>query len=185
VEVTVMNVDPALLAIAAGVLGDDRRVHIVRADLAQTEWVERLPVTEYDAAVTMNSLHWLEEPVLRRVYADLARLVRLEGVVCNADPMPPTGVDGLIAAMDRQADRLRPKVAEGELDWTGWWEAAAADPALAPLVVERNQRFGGETHPPDFTPPLAWHVAALLAAGFAEAGCVWRQGSAAMVAAVR
>jgi SAM-dependent methyltransferase len=133
-----------------GVLGDHSRVHIVRADL--------------------------EEPLLRRVYADLARLVRPGGVVCNADPMPPTGVDGLIAAMDRQADRWRPKVSEGELDWTGWWEAAATDPALAALVVERNRRFGGEIHPPDFTPPLAWHV---------EAGCVWRHGSAAMVAAVR
>ena len=185
VEVTLIDVDPVLLAIAAGMLGDERRVQIVRADLAQTEWVERLPVTEYDAAVTMNSLHWLEEPVLRRVYADLARLVRLGGVVCNADPMPPTGVDGLIAAMDRQADRLRTKVAEGGLDWTGWWEAAAADPALAPHIVERNQRFGGEIHPPEFMPPLAWHVAALRAAGFAEAGCVWRHGSAAMVAAVR
>jgi SAM-dependent methyltransferase len=185
VEVTLIDVDPALLAIARGVVADDRRVQIVGADLARADWVERLPVTEYDAAVTMNSLHWLEEPVLRRVYADLARLVRLGGVVCNADPMPPTGVDGLIAAMDRQAERLRPKVPEGEVDWTGWWAAAAADPALAPLVVERNQRFGGETHPPDFTPPLAWHVAALRAPGFAEAGCVWRHGSAGLVAAVR
>ena len=71
---------------------------------------------------------------------------------------------------------MQPAVPEGELDWEGWWQAAAADPVLAPLVVERNQRFGGETHPPEFTPPLAWHTAALREAGFADTGCVWRHG---------
>jgi SAM-dependent methyltransferase len=184
-QVTLVDVDPALLAIAQGVLGDDPRAQIVRADLADPGWAESLPIAGHDAVVTANSLHWLDEATLRRVYADLALLVRPGGVVCNADPMPPDGVDGLIAALGQRADRLRTKLPEGELDWEGWWQAAAADPVLAPLVAERNRRFGGETHPPDFTPPLAWHVAALRAAGFTEAGCVWRHGEAAVVAAVR
>ncbi len=56
---------------------------------------------------------------------------------------------------------------------------------LAPLVAERNRRFGGQTHPPEFSPPLAWHAAALLEAGFKEAGCVWRHGAGAIIAALR
>jgi len=67
----------------------------------------------------------------------------------------------LIEALERRAHQVQPVLPEGELDWEGWWQAAAADPVLAPLVAERNNRFGGETHPPDFTPPLAWHTAAL------------------------
>lgn len=183
--VTLVDVDPALLAIAQGVLGDDRRTTIVRADLANPGWAAALPAGGYDAVVTANSLHWLDEQTLRRAYADLARLLRRGGVLCNADPMPPEGLDGLMAALGRQAERSRLPLPERELDWEGWWQAAAADPVLAPLVAERMRRFGGETHPPEFMPPLAWHVSALQAAGFAEAGCVWRHGDAAIVAAVR
>jgi hypothetical protein len=56
------------------------------------------------------------------------------------------------------------------------------DPALLAIAAGV---LGDDSRAPDFTPPLAWHVAALRAAGFAEAGCVWRHGSAAMVVAVR
>jgi len=184
-EVTLVDVDPALLAIAGGVLGDDRRVRIVRADLAEPSWVESVTAKRYDAVLTANSLHWLDEPTLRRVYADLARIVRPGGVVCNADPMPPERADRLVTALERRADAVRPKIPEGGLDWEGWWQAAAADSVLGPLVAERNERFGGETHPPDFTSPLARHVAAFQKAGFAEAACVWRHGTGAVVAALR
>jgi len=184
-EATLVDVDPALLAIAQGVLGGDIRVQIVRADLADPGWAQALPAGDYDAVLTANSLHWLPEPVLRRVYAGLADLVRAGGVACNADPMTPDGADRLIGALERHAHAMQPALPEGELDWEDWWQAAAADPVLAPLVAERNRRFGGETHPPEFTPPLAWHTAALREAGFREAGCVWRHGSGAIVAAFR
>ncbi len=75
---------------------------------------------------------------------------------------------------------------EGELDWEQWWNAAAADPALGPLVAQRNERFGGETHPPEFTPPVPWHERAFRQAGFVETGCIWRNaGSGAIVVALR
>jgi hypothetical protein len=86
--------------------------------------------------------------------------------------------------VERRAHR-QPALPEGELDWEGWWQAAGANPLLAPLVAERNERFGGEIHPPEFTPPLAWHTVAMGKAGFAEAGCVWRHGIGAVVAALR
>lgn len=185
VDITLVDVDPALLAIANGVLGADRRVRIVRADLVNPRWVEALGTGKYDAAVTANSLHWLDEGSLRRVYADLGRLVRSGGVVCNADRMPPERVERWIAALERQAHAVPRQLPPDGLDWEAWWQAAARDPVLAPLVAERMERFGGESHPPEFMPPLRWHVSTLLAAGFIEAGCVWRQGADAIVAALR
>jgi len=185
VRVTLIDVDPSLLAIATGVMGSDSNVRVLRADLADLNWAAALSAGEYDAAITANSLHWLEEAALRRVYGDLAKLVRPGGVLCNADPMRPEGIDRLIAALEEQGEHRHASAPEGELDWGSWWKAAAGDPVLGSLVAERNRRFGGEIHPPEFTPPLRWHEEALLAAGFGEAGCVWRHGAAAIVAALR
>ncbi len=100
-EATLVDVDPALLAIAEGVLGGDARVRIVRADLADPAWARALPAGDYDAVLTANSLHWLEEPVLRRGYAHLAGLIRAGRVACNADPMAPDGGGQLIEALGR------------------------------------------------------------------------------------
>jgi SAM-dependent methyltransferase len=184
-EATLVDVDPALLAIASGVLGNDRRVRILKGDLASPRWIDSLVVGGFDAAVTVNSLHWLDEPTLRRVYSDLASLVRPGGVVCNADPMPPEGLDRIIAALDRWSHATRPPMPAGAQDWEKWWRAAADDPLLAPLVAQRMERFGGESHPPEFVPPMRWHVTALRTAGFVEAGEVWRHGEGAIVAALR
>lgn len=184
-QATLVDVDPALLAIATGVLEGDRRAHVLRADLVSPRWMQSLVAGAYDAAVSVNALHWLDEPTLRRVYSNLAGLVRPGGVVCNADPMPPEGVERLNRALIRWCHASRPQLPPGAPDWEGWWQAAADDPVLAPLVAERMHRFGGESHPPDFTPPAGWHVEALRAAGFVEAGEIWRHGEGAVVAALR
>ena len=60
-----VDVDPVLLAIARGSLGGDERVRIVRADLRDPAWVERLGGVEADAVVTSTALHWLPEGDLR------------------------------------------------------------------------------------------------------------------------
>jgi SAM-dependent methyltransferase len=184
-EATLVDVDPALLAIATGVLGNDPRARIVRADLASPRWLESLVAGSYDAVVSVNALHWLDEPTLGRVYSDLAGLLRSGGVFCNADPIPPEGVARLIGALGRWSHATRPPMPAGAPDWEDWWRAAADDPVLAPLVAERMDRFGGESHPPEFVPPTRWHVAALRTAGFVEAGEVWRHGEGAIIAALR
>jgi len=52
--------------------------------------------------------------------------------------------------------------------------------------VTRRQAVFETTYPTEeFSPPASWHIAALRDAGFAEAGLVWRSGSAAVIAAVR
>ncbi|HEX9542349.1 MAG TPA: hypothetical protein VGA04_29850 [Streptosporangiaceae bacterium] len=83
-----------------------------------------------DRLLAANSLHWLPELVLRRLYADLAGLIRAGGVARNADPMAPDGGERLIEALERHAHQMQPTLPEGELDWEGWWAARSAmDPA--------------------------------------------------------
>jgi SAM-dependent methyltransferase len=173
-----VDIDPALLTIARATLGNDERVRLVRADLADPAWVRRLPETPVDAVLTATALHWLAEPVLRRVYRDLAGIVRPGGALANADQMEPPDLPRLGAALDRVR-------ADGRPDWDGWWDIAAADPLIAEAVAERRALFGGTNHPAEFDPPSSWHAQALLDAGFAEAGVVWRSGVGAVVAALR
>lgn len=181
-----VDVDPALLAIAAASLDGDKRVRFVRADLADRGWTSALPNEPFDAVVTATALHWLPEAGLRRLYADLLGVVRPGGVVANADGMPVGDLPALGAALDAVEDRRRDALmADGRPDWEAWWVEAAADPALAPAVAERQAIFQGVSHPDTFAPPDSWHVEALTAAGFGEAGVVWRAGPGAVVAAVR
>jgi SAM-dependent methyltransferase len=181
-----VDVDPALLAIARATLGGDERVRIVRADLGDPAWARALPETPVDAVLTATALHWLSEPVLRRVYRDLAGVVRPGGAVANADRMDPPDLPRLGAALQsveaRRQDRTR---ADGRPDWEGWWSIAASDPLLAEAVAERRAFFGGVSHPAEFDPPSSWHAEALLDAGFVEAGVAWRSGTSAVLAAVR
>ncbi|HEY2997883.1 MAG TPA: class I SAM-dependent methyltransferase [Acidimicrobiales bacterium] len=180
-----VDIDPALLAIAAGSIAGDDRVTLVRADLADPGWSAALPESGFDAVVTATALHWLPEPTLRRLYGDLRGVVRPGGVVANADEMPAADLPRLTAGLREVAARRRAAaMADGRPDWDAWWDLAAGDALLAGAVAERR-RFFGASHPAGFDPPASWHVAALAAAGFAESGVAWRQGTGAIVAAVR
>jgi SAM-dependent methyltransferase len=180
-----VDVDPALLAIAAATLGHDERVRIVRADLGDPAWVTSVGESGFDAVLTATALHWLPEPGLRRLYRDLHGLVRPGGVVANADEMAAGALPRLGKALGEVARRRRAELrADGRPGWDDWWEIAAADPALAGAVAERRRFFGGD-HASQFVPPAEWHVAALTDAGFAESGVAWRSGPGAIVAAVR
>lgn len=180
-----VDVDPALLAIARATFAGDERVKLVRADLADPRWVGIVGAGGFDAVVSATALHWLAEPVLRRVYRDLHGLVRPGGVVANADEMAPDELpvlSGALAALVRR--RCAALLADGRPDWDTWWDIAATDPALADPVAERRRFFGGD-HADEFAPPAGWHLGALVDAGFSEAGVAWRSGGGAVVAAVR
>ena len=181
-----VDVDPALLTIARATLGKDERVRFVRADLADPAWIGELPETPVDAVLTATALHWLSEPLLRRVYRDLAGIVRPGGAVANADQMGAADLPRLGAALAAVEARRQERVrADGRPDWNAWWDIAAADPLIADAVAERRAHFGGVNHPAEFDPPSSWHAQALRDAGFEEAGVVWRSGGGAVVAAVR
>lgn len=180
-----VDVDPALLAIADATFAGDPRVRLVRADLASPDWVQALPELPVDAVLTATALHWIEEPLLRRVYRDLAGIVRPGGVVANVDLMEPADLPRLGAALSSvEARRTERERSDGRPDWDTWWDLAAADPLLADAVAERRARFGAN-HPAEFDPPSQWHADALLAAGFAESGVTWRSGTHALIAALR
>jgi hypothetical protein len=68
--------------------------------------------------------------------------------------------------------------------WTGWWEAAAGDPALAALYAQRQARGVESGHHGSPSGRLAVHVDALHQAGFAEIGPLWQRGENRLLCAV-
>ncbi|MBW1603044.1 class I SAM-dependent methyltransferase [Streptomyces sp. JJ66] len=185
---TGVDLDPALLTIARGTFAGDGRVEFVSADLRQPDWTGRLPHRSYDAVLTATALHWLRTDELATLYGQLAGVVREGGVFLNADHMPDPDTPRIDAAMHAfdKARREREK-ARGTQDWTGWWRQAAADPALADAVAERDRLFGAPAsdHSDGQLQSPAWHARTLRDAGFAEARTVWASPHDAMVAALR
>ncbi|MFI9274538.1 class I SAM-dependent methyltransferase [Kitasatospora sp. NPDC052896] len=179
-----VDLDPALLAIAAGHFRDEPRLTLVTTDLTDPDWAAALPAGPFDAVVTATALHWLRTDDLLRLYRDLAGLVRPGGVFLNADHAPTPNTP-LLNAAERALRRRRQERdrAESVLSWEEWWQAAAADPRLAEAVAARNVIYGshadGESHSAE------WHTARLTEAGFAEAGIAWRSVPDALVAAIR
>jgi trans-aconitate methyltransferase len=64
----VVDLDPALLAIAAGTFDGDARVRVCAADLSDPAWTGTLgePPASFDAVLTATALHWLPSVVPTR-----------------------------------------------------------------------------------------------------------------------
>ena len=178
-RVIAADVDPVLLTIARGTFGDDQRVSVLTTDLADPRWVTELPAGQFDAVLTATALHWLQSEQLRRLYVDLASLVRPGGVFANVDTMPTTG-SGLVDAVDQ----LRESRMTSANPWESWWQAVSVDPQLTAVLDKRHAVFDARAHE-EFIPPAEWHIEALQAAGFSEASVVWRSYQDALVAAIR
>jgi SAM-dependent methyltransferase len=180
-----VDVDPVLLAIASATFADDDRVRVVRADLRDAAWGDALPESQVDAVVTATALHWLAEDAVRRLYRDLAVVVRRGGVVAHSERMPSDDLPRLGPAL-AEIDQHRQ---EGRDDrrarWDAWWDQASREPALQAAMTQRRAVFETTYPTEEFSPPADWHITTLTDAGFAEAGLVWRSGAAAVVAAVR
>ncbi|MBE1558721.1 class I SAM-dependent methyltransferase [Nonomuraea africana] len=176
-EVVGVDVDPLLLAL--GTAGYPEISRLVDADLRAPGWPAALGLDrKVDAVVSTTALHYLPKEQLGALYAELAGLLRPGGVLVNADNVleeQPT-VATLAAALRRT------RTAEGE-DWSGWWRAIEAEPALADLVAERRRRLG--SHGGDHHLPLRTHRELLWNAGFSEAGTVWQTGDDVILVAVR
>jgi SAM-dependent methyltransferase len=180
-----VDVDPVLLAIASATFADDGRVKVVRADLRDPRWSDALPESRVDAVVTASALHWLPEDAVRRLYRDLAGLVRRDGVVAHSERMPLGDLPRLAPALAEIERQPRAGRDVRRARWDAWWEQASRDPALQPAVAQRRAVFETTYPTEEFSPPADWHITALRDAGFAEAGLVWRSGQAAVIAAVR
>ncbi len=180
-----LDVDPVLLTIASATFADDDRAQVVRADLRDAGWGDALPESRVDAVVTATALHWLPEDAVRRLYRDLAGLVRRGGVVAHSERMPLTDLPRLGPALAEIEQQSRAGRDDRRARWDAWWERASREPALQPAVAQRRAVFETTYPTEEFSPPADWHLTALRDAGFAEAGLVWRTGPAAVIAAVR
>ncbi|GGT04045.1 methyltransferase [Planobispora rosea] len=168
--------DPLLLALARGAY--PRAARFVEADLSLPGWSAALGLDrEPDAAVSSTALHYLPPRTLAEVYRELAGRMRSGGVFVNADNLydEQPAIAGIAATLRRT------RVGGGE-DWTSWWRAVAAEPALADLVAEREKRAsaGG-----DHRMSVAVHGELLRQAGFDQVGPVWQAGDDVVLVAVR
>ncbi|MFF5075804.1 class I SAM-dependent methyltransferase [Actinoplanes sp. NPDC000266] len=172
-RVTAVDYDPILLSVAAGALeefGD--RVRVVDVDLITPDWAGRFD--GFDAVLTSTALHWLSPDQLLGVYRAVAGLLPPGGILLNADHLRfddrSPALRDLSARHDE--DTQRAAFAAGALGYDAWYAEAAREPGLAALVPVREERFADR--PPQPLAPLEFHLAALRAAGFGEAGTVWQ-----------
>ena len=172
-----VDVDPVLLTIGEGALGDMAgRLRWVRADLRNPGWVASLGQDGFDAVLSATATHWLQPPELAAVYRDIAGLVRPGGILLNGDglsyPRSQTRIRAAVDAVDRR--RQERAMDEGAEAWAPWWDALRAEPALRGAFAERDRIFPPECRPAGSSPTLAFHEAALLEAGFEEVATVWQ-----------
>jgi SAM-dependent methyltransferase len=179
--VVAVDADPLLLALGRAAWGNLPRLRFAAADLRVPGWsaglgLERQP----DAVVSTTALHWLTEPALAALYAEVAGALRPGGLILDGDHMAedeavaPTLARLGRALIEREELRRSPD-GRGE-SWAAWWAAAAADPVLAPLVAARQHLGLDSEHHGSPAGRLSVQVGALRAAGFAEVGTLWQRG---------
>jgi len=184
-EVTVLDQDPVLLAIATASLRG--RATIVSANLGDPQWSAGLPPQSFDAVLTATALHWLAAERVAELYAEVRELLRPGGLFTNADHMLDEALPTLTKRLMTRATAVRSAryAAGAAVSWPDWWAKAADDEFLAPLAEQRGRIYPSARHSSEWTPPAAWHIDALRMAGFTEAGTLWRGGPDAAVIAIR
>ncbi|HWS36923.1 MAG TPA: class I SAM-dependent methyltransferase [Actinoplanes sp.] len=169
-SVTLADLDPVLLALARSAL--PVTVTVTEADLTDPSWPTRTG-SGFDLVTAVMTVHYLNPAAIRSLYATIRRILHPGGLLVVADVMPD---DGLPALMRALAPAPGPA-------WSHWWSALAAAPEFGDLMHRRAEIFRSRP-PAEFTPALSWHAAAARAAGFAEAGALWRHGRHAALAAI-
>jgi len=185
-----IDADPVTLALGRAAYGDLPGLRFADLDLRTPGWSGGLNLDRQpDAAVSTTALHWLTEPALRALYAELAALLRPGGLLLDGDHLRVDEKDSPVLAqlehaMTEREDRRRFPDGHDE-SWRGWWEAVAADPRLADAAAERARRRVEADHHGSETVLLSSHVEALQAAGFAEIGTLWQRGADRLLCAIR
>lgn len=162
---------------------------VVALDVATTRWVEAIGgVGSADVICAVTTLHYLPTPALQAVLTSAARALRAGGWLFDADhdaaPAPASGPTGMAACGSlrdgmRTAHRRRTGVAAATT-WEGWWRAAAADDALAPLVA---LGAGCLAHAGTHERDVDEQAELLRGAGFVATGEIWRYGVSRILAA--
>lgn len=177
IRVIGLDYDPLLLAIASEWLEDRHgdRFTGVDADLASDDWERLLSERPVQLAVSSTALHWLQPAELVAVYAALGRLLPGDGLFMNADHLryDPRNQPFLVGAADAD-DQHTQQLAHGRgvLTWGEWLGQAMIIERFGPQRELREKRFADRLPPPHA--PLELHLQALITAGFAETGTIWR-----------
>jgi SAM-dependent methyltransferase len=180
-HVAALDFDPVLLQIGRGALGDaGGRLTWVHSNLREIDWTGALAgLGPFDAVLSVATLHHLPAREVRRIYGDLAGLIRPDGLFINTEGMIPSRPGSRLRAAPQRA-RLR-----NQPEPDSWWDDVAADPELASLAAERRALL--DRFPTDRVRHASAerHCRDLRAAGFAEAAIVWRRHDETVVAAIR
>jgi trans-aconitate methyltransferase len=183
-----VDLDPVLLTMGQSVLDTmGGRLRWVSADLMTAEWSAELGEAQFDAVLSTTALHWLAAAHLVRLYRQLGQLVRPGGVVLNGDHMK---FKPSMETFQRVADTVKARrqdeafTRRGVEDWTAWWQALSAEPALQDLFAERERRFAWKAQERQ-SPIFDMHAAALWDAGFREVGVIWQNMENRVLMAVR
>ncbi|MGK5672202.1 class I SAM-dependent methyltransferase [Micromonospora sp. URMC 106] len=147
-RVTVLDIDPALLALTDTALP---QVRTVRADIGSPGWLTPAG-GPYDVVLALMTLHYLPEGRVRDWYAEVRHLLVPGGVLLVADAMP---------------DAPAPRRSSGTDRWTAWWAALAEELVMAPLLRERTTALNG-LYAAEFVAPADWHREAARCAGFTD-----------------
>ena len=187
-----IDADPVSLTLGRAAYSGVPGLRFADLDLRVPGWPARLGLDREarapDAAVSTTALHWLTEPELRATYAELASVLRPGGLLLDGDHFTLDAKESPVLARLSQALRQREdqrRFPGGHPEgWHAWWDAAAADPALAGHVAERARRRVDAGHHGTESTMLGTHVEALKAAGFAEVGTLWQRGDNRLLCAV-
>lgn len=170
-----VDLDPLLVELGRQALaGHGDRVEFHEADLWDPGWTRVLGGRRPHAVLSSTALHWLPADVLARVYRDAAAVLQPGGVLLNADHLRQPSGRPLFEELGRRDDAATQARdhAAGALTWDAWFAELVVHPHFAPLAPERERRYADRPPNPDLG--LDFHVAALRAAQFREAGPVWQ-----------
>ncbi|MFT4039567.1 MAG: class I SAM-dependent methyltransferase [Thermomicrobiales bacterium] len=187
-RVVAVDMDPVLLAMGMGALGDyDGRLRWITADLNDPGWIAELGEPSFDAVLSTTSLQWLQVEPLVRLYNTLGKLVREDGVFMNGDNLafaPHQETLRLLSEATIEMQRAEAFDAGGVEDWDEWWAALAQEGPAGPLLAERTRRFAAADRDSP-VPIFDVHEAALRNAGFREVGTIWQRLDNRVLLAVR
>jgi SAM-dependent methyltransferase len=183
--VLAVDKDPWLLEMGRQTIGRrySERLTFREADVRGDEWAADLAPGSFDAVFSATAIHWLWPEELPALYRNLAKLLAEGGLYLNADHLP-VGEPRLDALSKSEMEHWQ----QGNFDrpgaenWQDYWENARNEPELAALMAARAAAFAGRTIPPSLR--VDFHKAALRAAGFAEAGEIWRYYNDAILVAI-
>lgn len=153
------------------------------ADLRHAGWTVPLP-GPYDVVLCSTAMHWFNDEETTEIYRETASIVRRRGALIVADTMPH-GTATARAAAHAMLERFSAETirkGDGE-SWVSFWRAVEEEPAFSELLSKRTALLGQRR--PRVAPSLEFHLEALVDAGFADVGEIWRHDGCAVILAIR